>query len=239
MNKLKKFISSFSPFEIALWAVSSSVGIITSAITRSGWLSSVTTVIGMTSLIIISKGYPAGQLLTVVFSVLYSIVAYSTGYYGEMITYLGMTAPSALITFISWLKHPYKSGEPTIKITQMTPKKFLLVGAASAAVTAAFYFILRALNTSNLMWSTASVFTSFAAVLLLLMRTPYYALAYFTNDLVLIVLWGMAAIHNPDYVPTTINFVMFMFNDLYGFISWRRIKKLQDEGEREKQNRKN
>lgn len=50
------------------------------------------------------------------------------------------------------------------------------------------YFILRAFNTANIIPGTISVTTSFVAVYLTFRRSPYFALAYAANDVVLIVL---------------------------------------------------
>ena len=49
------------------------------------------TVIGVTALIFVAKGNVWGQILTVIFSILYAIASLQFQYYGEMITYLGMT----------------------------------------------------------------------------------------------------------------------------------------------------
>ena len=64
--------------------------------------------IGIAALVLVSKGRPTGQVLSVVFAVFYGIVSYSYRYYGEMITYLGMTAPMAVAALASWLKNPDK-----------------------------------------------------------------------------------------------------------------------------------
>lgn len=63
--------------------------------------------IGVTSLIFNAKGNPFGQLLIVVFSILYGAISYSLAYYGEVITYLGMTAPMAVFSLVSWLRNPF------------------------------------------------------------------------------------------------------------------------------------
>ena len=44
---------------------------------------------------------------------------------------------------------------------------------------------------------------------------------------VLIVLWIMASMENPAYIPVAVNFAIFLLNDLYGFISWKKRKVLQ------------
>lgn len=97
----------------------------------------------------------------------------------------------------------------------------------TAIITAMFYFILAHFNTANIVPSTLSVTTSFIAVYLTFRRSPYFALAYAANDIVLIVLWALAAVDNIPYISVIICFVMFLVNDLYGFTSWRQMEKRQ------------
>ena len=61
----------------------------------------------------------------------------------------------------------------------------------------------------------------FAASLTML-RSSYYAMGYATNDIVLIVLWILASIHEPRYISVTIIFVIFFCYDMYGFVSWKK-----------------
>jgi len=96
-------------------------------------------------------------------------------------------------------------------------------------VTAAFYFILRALNTANLIPSTVSVTTSFVAVYLTARRSPFYALGYAANDIVLIVLWSMAAAQDISCLSVVICFAVFFINDMYGFINWMRMQRRQQQ----------
>ena len=95
------------------------------------------------------------------------------------------------------------------------------------AVTLIFFFILRALGTANLIPSTISVATSFLAVALTYLRSPLFALAYAANDAVLIVLWVMASIGEPSYL--SVCFAVFLVNDSYTYINWRRLQKRQGE----------
>ena len=97
----------------------------------------------------------------------------------------------------------------------------------TAAVTVAFYFILRALNTPNLAVSTLSIATSFLACFLVFLRSPWYAVAYAANDIVLIVLWVLATVKSLSYLPMVTCFAMFLINDVYGFICWIKMKKSQ------------
>ena len=111
--------------------------------------------------------------------------------------------------------------------THLSRTAFITIIAATVAVSVIFYIILRALNTANLIFSTVSVATSFFAASLTYLRIPYYALAYAANDIVLIVLWALASAADASYVPMILCFTTFLVNDIYGFISWRRMEKRQ------------
>ena len=144
-----------------------------------------------------------------------------------MITYLFMSLPMAFIALISWLKNPYKGNKAQVKVNRITKKEIVFMFALALFVTIVFYFILKFFNTSNLIPSTLSITTTFIAVYLTFRRNPYYALAYAANDLILIVLWTLASITDISYLSVVICFVVFLVNDIYGFVSWKKMEKYQ------------
>lgn len=225
---LVSLFRSLSKFELVLWL--SSVAVVTVSFFLSpdrNVLSLIDSLIGVTALIFISKGYVVGQVLLILFAVLYGIISFEYRYYGEMITYLGMSAPIAGLAVISWLRHPYKDSKEVEVNRHLKMSTWVMLLLLTAAVTAGFYFILKALGNNKLLVSTISVTTSFLAASLTFLRSPYYGLGYAANDAVLIVLWVLAAAENPGYVPMIFCFVMFLLNDLYGFFNWLRMSKRQ------------
>lgn len=225
---MKKRTGYFTRSEIILWAASVSAVLVSFLIfDRCSRLTLIASLIGVTFLILNAKANPLGQFLTIVFSILYGIISYSFSYYGEMITYLGMTAPMALFALISWLRHPYKGNKSEVTVNTIKRREWIFASALVAAVTVIFYFILRTLGNANIIPATVSVSTSFAAVYLTFRRSHWFALAYAANDLVLIVLWAIASVKDKSYVSVLVCFIVFLINDLYGFINWGRIKKRQ------------
>lgn len=225
-----KYLESFkqlNTFERILWAVS--LVVVTASFLlapQKDYLSLAASLIGVTALIFVAKGLVLGQMLTVIFSVFYGIISVVFGYYGEAITYLLMTTPMAMAAIISWIRHPFKDSAE-VEVAKLNKSTKIILAALTVVVTVAFYFILGALGNKNLIVSTLSVTTSFVAASLTFLRSPYYAIGYSLNDIVLIVLWIMAAISQPKYIPMIFCFVMFLANDLYGFIYWRRMEKRQ------------
>ncbi len=225
---MKKYINYFSGFEKTLWAISV-ILIVASffAFDRVNYLTLVASLVGVTSLIFCAKGNPIGQILMVLFSILYGVIAYGFAYYGEMITYLGMTLPMSVFSLISWLRNPYKKNKAEVKVNSITAKELVLIFVITIIVTVVFYYILAYFNTANIIPSTISVATSFLAAALTFRRSPYFALAYAANDIVLIVLWVLASVYDRRYIAVVVCFLAFLFNDIYGFISWQKMQKRQ------------
>lgn len=164
----------------------------------------------------------------IVFSILYGVISFRFRYWDEMITYLGMTLPRAVWSTVTWLKNPSKENGSEVAIQALARRHLAVLAVSTVAVTAAFYFILKALYTPNLFFSTVSVIMSFLAAALTMLRSSYYyAMGYAANDVVLIVLWVMASMENPAYIPVAVNFSIFLLNDLYGFASWKKREVLQ------------
>lgn len=218
----------FSKGELMLW-FGSVVAIVVSFFVfgGKGYMTFLASIIGVTSLIFAAKGNPIGQLLMVIFSLMYGIISYTFSYYGEMLTYLGMTMPMAVFALISWMKNPYEGKKNEVRVNRIKRKEWILMYIVAAVVTILFYYILNYFDTANMIPSTISVTTSFIAVYLTFRRSAYYALGYAANDVVLIVLWLLAASEESAYWSVVVCFCAFLVNDIYGFINWKRMEKRQ------------
>ena len=228
MKKNKLLKNYFTKAELILWISSISLIIISFYIfDKENYLILTASVIGVTSLIFNAKGNPFGQFLMIIFSLIYGIISFSFKYYGEMITYLGMTMPMAIFALISWIKNPYNGNKAEVKVNKVSKVELLIMCIIATIITFIFYFILKMFNTNNIIPSTISVTTSFIAVYLTFRRSPYYAVGYAANDVILIILWLLATIQNITYISVVICFIIFLVNDIYGFINWRKIERKQ------------
>ncbi len=228
---MKKLTTYFNKTELILWFGSMTLILVAFCLfDRESYLTLIASLIGVTSLIFAAKGNPVSQMLMIVFSILYGIISYSFAYYGEMITYLGMTLPMSVVAQVAWLRHPYQGKKAEVQVNRIGKADVIWMIFLTTMVTVAFYFMLEVFGTANLVPSTVSVTTSFLAVFLTFRRSPYYALAYAANDIVLIVLWVLASLEDIHYVSVVVCFVVFFVNDMYGFISWLRMAKRQGQG---------
>ncbi len=221
-------LHSLSLFERCLWGASVCAIAIAFVISHSFEpLTVAASLIGVTALLFNAKGNVWGQVLTVVFSLLYGIISLQCRYYGEMITYLGMSMPIAMVSVYTWCKHPYASGQREVAVASVQKRQVVWMLFLALLVTAALYFVLASFHTANLLLSTVSVTTSFIASCLTVLRSPYYALGYAANDIVLILLWAMMCAQDTRYICMVVCFALFLCNDLYGFFCWQHRKARQ------------
>ncbi len=230
LMNLKELISSFNKIEILLWSFAMAMITVSFCIfDRENYMTLFASMIGVTSIIINAKGHPLGQLLMIFFAAVYGYISYSFSYYGEMMTYVGMTGPMAVFSLISWLRNPFKEGKAEVRVNHLEALEIAFMTVLTILVTIVFYFILRFFHTANLIPSTFSVTTSFAAVYLTFRRSAFFSLLYAANDIVLIILWTLASLKDISYLSVVICFAMFLISDIYGFISWLKMKKRQSE----------
>ena len=231
MKKKIAFLSGFSAADILIWGLSVLLIIASQLVFGGGSIFALAaSLVGSTSLIFNARGNPFGQILIICFSIMYGIISYTCAYYGEMITYLGMTAPMAVFSLVSWLRNPSKDNKFKVRINRLSPGETIFAFILTAAVTAVFYFILKYFDTANLIVSTVSVATSFIAAYLTLRRSAFFALAYAANDIVLIILWSAAAFEDISYLSVTACFAAFLINDIYGFATWLKMRRVQESG---------
>ena len=225
---IKEALRSLTKFEWVLWLGSMMLILLSYCVGRElDSLVLLASLVGATMLIFVSKGEPFGQVMAILFALLYGYISWRQRYYGEMITYLGMSAPMAALALFSWMRNPFQQGKSQVRVEKLNAAKLVLLVVATVAVTWLFYFILKWLDTPNLMLSTLSITTSFLAVGLTYLRSPHYALAYAGNDLVLIGLWVLAGERDASCWPMVTCFVVFLINDLYGFVNWCRMRMRQ------------
>ena len=215
-------IKTLTKREWSIWLGSIIIVLISNLATKDfDLLTLVAALTGVTSLIFAAKGNVWGQVLMILFSILYGIISFRFRYWGEMMTYLGMTLPMAVWSTITWIENPSENNGNEVQIQSLSKKHIVALCISGIIVTAVFYYILKSFNTPHIIFSTISIITSFIAASLTMLRSSYYAVWYAANDIVLIILWVLASLKDPAYIPVVVNFSIFFMNDMYGFMSWK------------------
>ena len=95
---MKKLLNYFTIFEKILFLSSLCLIIVPFCIFGGdNYMTLISALVGAVSLILCAKGNPLGVAIMIVFSFCYGVISYFTSYYGEMITYLGMSMPMSVV----------------------------------------------------------------------------------------------------------------------------------------------
>ncbi|MBP3582280.1 MAG: nicotinamide mononucleotide transporter [Clostridia bacterium] len=191
------------------------------------WLSLITSMIGVFIVMGTAKGLVIAPFVNIVFNILYSIVSISQKYYGEAIIYIFMMMPIAIFTIVQWIRNKNPERKEEVLVGGIKKIEYPIIAGATVVLTVAFYFLLKALHTNELVVSTISLVTSVVASYLLIRRSSYYAIGFILNDIVLIVLWGLASSKDISLLPQAICFAAFLLNDAYGFVRWKMEERKQ------------
>lgn len=186
----------------------------------------ISSLFGVVSLIFLAKGNVFGQFLCLIFSGLYAVVAFTNKLYGEVIIFACITLPICLGQIISWIRHPFKDGNE-VEVSKTSWKTLLICTAIAVSISVCVYFLLNAFNTELLILSTLSFAFSLLGSTLGFFRSSYFCVAFVFNDVVVITMWALKAYENISLLPTVFCFVMFLLNDIYGVINWKRMEKKQ------------
>lgn len=226
IKSIKDSFKNLNKLELTILLTSEIIIILTFLLNKEkNILSLISSMLGGISLIFLAKGDYFGHIISIIFSITYIIIAYQCKYYGEIFIYLILMIPLSIISIIVWKKN--QSKEHVVKVNKITKKDTLLIIIITLLIGIFFYFILKSLKTNNLIISTISVMTSLSASILSIKRTPYYAIMYIVNDLVLITMWTLITIEDFSYLPNVICFITFLINDIYALINWKKLEKEQ------------
>lgn len=226
-KNIKESFKNLNVLELSILLISEIIIILTFILSSErSILSLISSMLGGLSLIFLAKGDYIGHIISIIFSIVYIIISYMCKYYGEIFIYVFLMIPLSITSIITWKKNQIKNHQ--VKISKIKKIDIIIIIIVTLIIGFIFYFILKYLKTTNLLISTISVMTSFSASLLSIKRSPYYAIMYILNDLVLIIMWSLIVKTNISYLPNVICFITFLINDIYALINWKKIAKEQN-----------
>ena len=225
MKWIKRIFGEWNIVESIFYVFGLALIITMSIIFKASWISAVAGIFGLSCVLFAAKGKVICVFLTWGMIVFYSMLSYQNKYYGEVFINLFLMFPMTLIQLVAWIKNLGK--DHVVKVNSITKKEILIVGLVACGAFVAFYFILRALGTSQLVLSTVSILTSVIATYFQSRRSRYGFLSFFFNDTVLCVLWSMATIEDIKNVSMLVAVALYVICDIYGFISWGVMQKRQ------------
>lgn len=188
----------------------------------------IASLLGVITVLCGAKGLIIAPFINIIYNLIYIFLSFSQKFYGEVIIYVFFMIPLHVITIISWLKNRSKENKNIVSVNKISLKEYIILIIGTIGVSIIFYNILKLLNTNALLISTISLVDSFLASYLLFRRSSNYAFSYIVNDIILIILWMYTIKTTTAYIPIIVSFMIFLINDIYGLISWKKREKHQN-----------
>jgi len=222
---IKKIFGQWNIAESIFYVAGLALIITMSICFKASWISAVAGIFGLSCVLFAAKGKIICVFLTWGMIVFYSILSFQNKYYGEVFINLCMMFPMTIIQLVAWIKNLGK--DYVVKVNSITKKEIIIVSIVALIAFVIFYFVLKVLNTSQLIFSTISIVTSVLATYFQSRRSKYGFLSFLFNDSVLCVLWAMATLQDIKNISMLIAVALYVVCDIYGFISWGIMQKRQ------------
>ena len=226
-----KYFKGWNWFEYSFLVVAVVVPVTVGVIAESGVLEIVTSGIALVAGLLIAKAKVGGYFVNLVALVLYSIVAYQAGLYGEVGFMYVVTLPICIYGIVNWLRNKRvdeAKGE-VIKIGHAGLVEIGLLVLSQVVMGFGYYFLLQAFNAEHLIIQTVTLMVSVCAAYLLARRSPLGIVGYIGYDTMQIVLWTLVVVGGSTGAMVMLAMpICFLINDAYGTFNWLRLRKNQN-----------
>ena len=196
----------------------------------SEWYIIVSTLLGLLCVFTQAKGKIATQFIGIIYFCFYIFISYTQKYYGEALLYLIIMLPMYIYGVIHWLANTDKKDNVVIVKSNLSKKEWLISSLCFVCISIGVFFLLKVLNTSQLIISTLSFVSMLPAVYLLMRRCKWNQVAFLINDFIVPILWLFLVIQGElSFLPMCIYHIFQITYDIYGLIQWIKLEKKQKE----------
>lgn len=206
------------------------VSVVASSIVfKSSWVVLAQSVLCLLTVFTQAKGKVITQIFGILTFIFYIYTSYSKQLYGEAILYLVILLPMYVYGLIHWLAYRDKDEKVVIVRSNLSKKEWLVFLLSFVCVSVGVYYLLKALNTAQLIVSTLSFISMLPAMYLLMRRCKWNQVAFLLNDLFVPILWLVLVINGDlSFISVVICFVFQLVYDIYGIFEWIKLEKKQN-----------
>ena len=225
----KSIIFGYNLLEIIMLILGLCSLAVSAIVCNSPWYIWVNTTLALLCVFTQAKGQIITQFLGIASFFFYIYISYVQKLYGEVIMYGVIMLPIYFYGTAHWLKNRNKKDKSIVIVRKTLPKlEIILMLIGLVIVSFGVYFLLKALNTAQLISSTIAFVVTLPGVYLLARRCVWNQAAFLLNDIFVPILW-LAFILDGDLTVMPI-FVCHIFQivyDLYGLFVWFKLEKNQ------------
>lgn len=197
------------------------VVILITIITENSWFACLCGILGLLTIFFQAKGKVIGQFIGILDSLCYGIFSYTFRFFGEFVVYTLILVPIYIYGVFSWLFH---QKDTHVTHNNLSKKEWIIISILAIVFCVLFYFVMSYAKCDALVINVLSM-TSLTLANYLLARRNFMGFVFLImNDLILILLWSLTVFQCHDVFVMLICAIIYLINDIFGVISWLKIK---------------
>ena len=224
---MKQFIKSFewNWFELTLIGTVfiTALYFFIVAISGGGWalslLDLVAAITGIFSVVLCAKGKKSGFIFGLVNVIAYSIIAFNSLYFGEVMLNVLFYVPMNIASYFLW-KNNQKTDKQEVICRALSWKQIAVGIAAIAVITFLYHLVLVSLGGAMTLLDGTTTILSIVATILMATRYSEQWLCWIVTNVITVIMWVIAA--NPVMV---VMWSAYLINAFYGYWRWRKNSK--------------
>ena len=194
----------------------------------SKWYIIINTLLGLLCVFTQAKGKVATQFIGIIYFCFYIFICYTQKYFGEALVYLIVLLPMYIYGAIHWLANRDKKENVVLVKNNLSKKEWIISTVGIILIAIGIFFLLKVLNTEQLVINTLSFASMLPAVYLLMRRCKWNQVAFLINDFIVPMLWIFLVVQGDlSFLPMCIYHVFQITYDVYGLFEWIKLEKKQ------------
>lgn len=215
-------------------------------------VSPISALTGVICVLLVARGSIHNYSFGLIQSVLYGLLCWISGYYGDWLLNWFFFIPTQIMILIFWRKNLRQASPDIVRIAKFNKMQMLLIVLISLAALIGFGFALNSLDSwfihvmkrnvsiySNLtlffgfsllgpMMDSSTEVLQIAAQFLCIARSALQWPMWIATNVITILMWVAVAMTDhsqlPIAIPTLIMWIAFLINSLYGIYNWNKSK---------------
>ena len=228
MNNLSKFLkeecSGWKKWEV-IWLIFANLIILgVSAYLGDNALGIITSMTGVTCVILVGKGKMSNYIFGTVNVILYALTAWKARYYGDVMLNLLYYFPTNIIGWFVWIRHVDKESNEVYK-ERMTVKQDIIATLISIIGIFAYSYILKLLGGNLPLVDSMSTVLSIVAQILMIKRYTEQWIVWIVVDVVSVIMWIAALFGEGQSIAVLMMWAVYLANAIIMFVKWYKESK--------------
>ena len=228
MKNLSKFLkeecSGWKKWEV-IWLIFANLIILgVSAYLGDNALGIITSMTGVTCVILVGKGKMSNYIFGTVNVLLYALTAWKARYYGDVMLNLLYYFPTNIIGWFVWMRHVDKESNEVYK-ERMTVKQDIIVTLISIIGIFAYSYILKLLGGNLPLVDSMSTVLSIVAQVLMIKRYTEQWIVWIVVDVVSVIMWIAALFGEGQSIAVLMMWAVYLANAIIMFVKWYKESK--------------